>query len=43
MQTYWSTLQDANERLHVVPELAVKLNTGTSAVAQWLYAVLCGI
>ncbi|MBB3122462.1 hypothetical protein [Pseudoduganella violacea] len=35
MQTYWSTLQDANERLHVVPELAVKLNTGTRAVDQF--------
>lgn len=38
MQAYWSKLQDANERLHVAPEFAVKLNIGTSAVDQFAEA-----
>ncbi|SIT04044.1 hypothetical protein [Achromobacter sp. MFA1 R4] len=38
MQTYWSGLQDANERLHVAPEFAVKLSIGTSAVDQFAEA-----
>lgn len=38
MYAYWSDLQDANERLHVAPEFAVKLNIGTSAVVQFAEA-----
>lgn len=38
MQTYWSGLQHANERLHIVPEFAVKLTIGTSAVDQFVEA-----
>ncbi|GAB2469069.1 hypothetical protein GCM10027082_20730 [Comamonas humi] len=32
MLAYWSGLKDANERLHVAPAFAVKLNVGTIAV-----------
>lgn len=38
MQAYWRGLQDANDRLHVAPEFAVKLNIGTSAVDQFAEA-----
>lgn len=38
MQTYWSGLKDANNRLHVAPELAVKLNVGTNTVDQFAEA-----
>ena len=38
MHVYWSSLRDANERLHIAPEFAVKLNIGTSAVEQFTEA-----
>jgi hypothetical protein len=38
MQTYWSDLQNANERFHVAPQFAVRLNIGTSAVDQFTEA-----
>lgn len=35
MKAYWSSLQEANEKYHVAPDFAVRVNIGTSAVNQF--------
>jgi len=35
MQAYWAGIEDANEKLHVAPEFAVKVRVGTAAVEQF--------